>query len=164
MIPAGNKANRLSSVNYSTKQFIIIIIIIIIIIFIIITFAKNTIAICQKSQETGDFITICKLGSFKNPFAIITSLSEFWFRFKKIILLVQTKKVTSMNYGSSRSGWKLWRWVRLDLIFTMRDYASVPNWIHSNNSLAVAETTILNIILHGTSPKWSYRPPHSAQR
>ena len=27
----------------------------------------------------------------------------------------------SMNYGSSTSSWKPWRWVRLDLILTMRD-------------------------------------------
>ena len=31
------------------------------------------------------------------------------------------KKVISMNYGSSTSSWKPWRWVKLDLIFTMRD-------------------------------------------
>ena len=48
------------------------------------------------------FISICKLGSFKNPFATITSLSELYFRFR-FILLVQTKKVISMNYGSSTS-------------------------------------------------------------
>ena len=37
------------------------------------------------------------------------------------LLLVQTKKVISMNYSSSTSSWKPWRWVRLDLILTMRD-------------------------------------------
>ena len=40
-------------------------------------FAENTTAICQKSHEPGDFITICKFGSFKNPLAMITGLSEF---------------------------------------------------------------------------------------
>ena len=29
------------------------------------------------------------------------------------------KKVISMNYGSSTSSWKPWRWMRLDLIFSM---------------------------------------------
>ena len=67
------------------------------------------------------FISICKFGSFKNPFAMITSLSELYFRFRRFILLVQTKKVISMNYGSSTSSWKPWRWMRLDLIFSMRD-------------------------------------------
>ena len=38
-----------------------------------------------------------KFGSFKNPFATITSLSEPYFRFK-FILLVHMKKVIYMNY------------------------------------------------------------------
>ena len=67
------------------------------------------------------FISICKFRSFKNPFATITSLSELDFRFRRFILLVQTKKVISMNYGSCTSSWKPCRWVRLDLILTMRD-------------------------------------------
>ena len=49
------------------------------------------------------FISICKFDSFKNPFATIASLSELYFRFRRFILLVQTKKVISMNYGSSTS-------------------------------------------------------------
>ena len=49
------------------------------------------------------FSSVCKFGSFKNPFATITSLSELWFRFRRFILLVQTKKVISMNYDSSTS-------------------------------------------------------------
>ena len=38
------------------------------------------------------------------------------------------KKVISMNYGSSKSSQKLWSWVRLDLIFSMRN-------IHINSNL-----------------------------
>ena len=75
------------------------------------------------------FISICKFRSFKNPFATITSLSELDFRFRRFILLVQTKKVISMNYGSCTSSWKPCRWVRLDLILTMRDI-----YINSNVS------------------------------
>ena len=37
------------------------------------------------------------------------------------ILLVQVEKVISLNYGSSTSCWKQWRWVRFDLILMMRD-------------------------------------------
>ena len=66
------------------------------------------------------FSSICKSGRLKNPFASITSLSELYFRFR-FILLVQTKKVIPMNYGSSTSSWKPWRWVRFDLILTMRE-------------------------------------------
>ena len=44
-------------------------------------------------------ISICKFGTFTNPFATITSLSELNFRFRRFIMLVQTKKVISINYG-----------------------------------------------------------------
>ena len=47
--------------------------------------------------------SLCKFGSFKNPFATITSLSGLYFRFRRFVLLVQTKKVISMDYGSSTS-------------------------------------------------------------
>ena len=49
------------------------------------------------------FISIYKFGSFKNPFATITSPSELYFRIRRFILLVQTKKVISMNYDSITS-------------------------------------------------------------
>ena len=64
------------------------------------------------------FISICNFGSFNYPLATITSLSKLYFGFRRFILLGQIKEDVSMNYGSSRSSWKLWRWVRLDL---MRD-------------------------------------------
>ena len=73
------------------------------------------------------FISICKFGSFKSPFATITGLCEISFRFRRFILLVQTKKVISINYGSSTSTWKRWRWVKLDLTLSMRD-----RYIYSN--------------------------------
>ena len=67
------------------------------------------------------FISISKFDSFKNPFATISSLSELHFTCWRFILLVQTKEVISLSYGSSRSSWKPWRWLRRNLIFTMRD-------------------------------------------
>ena len=76
------------------------------------------------------FISICKFGSFKNPFATINSLSEVYFQIRRFILLVQTQKVISMYYGSSSSSWKPWRLVRLDPIFSMRDI-----YINSNLNL-----------------------------
>ena len=93
------------------------------------TFVENTISNSPKVPRTkflgSDglfcFISTCKCGSFKNPFATITSLCELSFRFRRFILLVQTAKVISMNYGSSTSCWKQWRWVRFDLIPMVRD-------------------------------------------
>ena len=52
---------------------------------------------------------------------MITSLYELSLKIIKFFSLVQTKKVISMNYASSTSSWKPWRWMRLDLIFSMRD-------------------------------------------
>ena len=49
------------------------------------------------------FISICKFGSFNNPFETITNLFKLYFRYRRFILLVQTKKVISMNYGSITS-------------------------------------------------------------
>ena len=102
------------------------------------TFVENTIGNSPKvtrakflgSNGLFCFISICKFGSFKNPFATITSLPELYFRFRRFILLVQMKKGISMNYGSNTSSWKPWRWVRLDLILLMRD-------IHINCNLSL---------------------------
>ena len=72
------------------------------------TFVENTISNSPKVKFLGSdrlfcFSSICKFGSYKNAFATITSLSELYFRFRGFTLLVQTKKVISMNYGSSKS-------------------------------------------------------------
>ena len=100
------------------------------------TFVKNTIGNSPKvlrakflgSDRLFHFISICKFGRFKNPFATTTSLSELYFRFRRTFLLVQMKKVISINYGSCASSWKPWRWVRLDQILTIMD-------IHINSNL-----------------------------
>ena len=57
---------------------------------------RTLLAICQKVLRTkflgSDglfyFSSMCKFGSFKNLFAMITSLSEIYFRFRRFILLV----------------------------------------------------------------------------
>ena len=92
------------------------------------------------------FISISKFGSFKNPFAVITSLPELYFRMRRFILLLQMKKVISMNYGSSARSWKPQRWMRLDLVFSMGDI-----YINSNpkpfTKLASSRSTVLKDIL-----------------
>ena len=73
------------------------------------TFDENTISNLPKvprakflgSKGLFCFISICKLGSFKNPLATITSVSELYLRIRRFILLVQMNKVIYMNYGSS---------------------------------------------------------------
>ena len=132
------------------------------------TFVENTISNLPKvprakflgSDGLICFISICKFGSFKNPFALITSLSKLYFRFRRFILLVQKKKnVISINYGSSTSCWKPRRWVRFDLILTMSNI-----YINSNLNPEFKEALNLKISSHGTSLKWSTRPFKSVQQ
>ena len=69
-------------------------------------FLRTLLAIRQKSLELSfwkvmDFyVFVLFFGSFKNPFAKITSLSELYIRFRRFILLVQTEKFISMNYAA----------------------------------------------------------------
>ena len=64
------------------------------------TFFENTISnlpIVLRAKFLGSngpfcFSSICKFGCFKNPFAMITRRSELYFRFRRFILLVETKK------------------------------------------------------------------------
>ena len=99
-------------------------------------FVENTISYLSKvmrakflgSNRLFCFNSIFKFGSFKNPFATISSLSELYFWIRRLILFMQTKKMISVNYGSSTSTWKPWRSVRPNLIISMRD-------IHINSNL-----------------------------
>ena len=65
----------------------------------------------------------------RNLLQQVLSLSEFYFRFGRFILLVQTKRVISINYGRSTSSWKPWTRVRLHLIFRMR-YIFINSNLH----------------------------------
>ena len=120
---------------------------------------RTLLAIRQKSQESNfceaidSYInSISKFGSFKNPLATITSLPEVYFRLRKFVLLIQTKKVISRNYGSNTSSWKPWRWVRLELILSIRN-------IHINTNLnplikftsSSRSTTFIDILLWNIS-------------
>ena len=93
------------------------------------TFVENTISNSpnvQRAKFLGSdrlfcLSSICKFGSFKNPFAMITSLSELYFRFRTFILLVQTKKSDLYELWQQLKQLKTMEISRLDLIFTMND-------------------------------------------
>ena len=77
-------------------------------------FAENTISNAPEimrakflgSDKLFCFISISLSGSFKTPFETTTSLPEIYFGFRRFILLVQTIKVISMSYDSSKSSSK----------------------------------------------------------
>ena len=91
------------------------------------------------------FISILKIVSLKNPFATITRISELSFRFRRFILLVQTKKCKFYELWQQYKQPKKWRWVRLDLRLKWGIYTSIPTWNHTQNSLSAAEAPSLKI-------------------
>ena len=91
------------------------------------------------------FISICRFGSFKNPLTI-TNLPEFYFRFRRFILLVQMKKKRFLwTMGATRAAknhgdqWLLTWYIQWGI------NASILTWNHSQSSLAVAEALILRM-------------------
>ena len=75
----------------------------------------------EEVMESFVLVVYASLAASRIFFATITSLSELYFRCRRFILLVQTNKVISVNYGSSLSSQKPWRLVRFDLILRMRN-------------------------------------------
>ena len=74
---------------------------------------------------------------------LLACLNFIWSSIDRSVLLIQTKKVISMNYGSSTNSSEPWRRVRLDLIFMMRHI-----YIKSNlNPLTVFTSTSRRIEL-----------------
>ena len=71
------------------------------------TFVENTIsnspnvpsAKFLESDGLFCFSIICKFGSFSNPFATITSLSELYFRFRRFILWTIAASQAAENHG-----------------------------------------------------------------
>ena len=73
---------------------------------------------------------------------MITSLCLLYFRFRRFIFFVQTKKVISMNYGSSsRSSWKSRRWMRHDLILLIKNIFIIPNLNSLTKCLSSSRST-----------------------
>ena len=104
------------------------------------------------------YYSICNFGSFKKPFATIISLSEIHFRFRRCILLIQTKKVIFMNYSENHGDeWKLWRWARLDLILIMRDIFINSNLNPLTKITGSSRSTEFKIYSHGASRKSSQK-------
>ena len=78
---------------------------------------------------------------------MITSLFEPYLRFKRSIILLQTK-IISMSSCSSTNTWKPWRSVRLDLIFRISN-------IYINSNLK----TLIKFTSSSTSTDFKDFPP-----
>ena len=97
---------------------------------------------------------------------MITSLSEIYFRIIRFILLVQTKKGISVNYGSSTNSWKPWRWVRLDLISSMRDICINSNlnpFMFQPEPSSCRSTEVKDILLWNISQMFTKTIPISTR-
>ena len=114
------------------------------------TFVENTISNFLKlltAQFLGCdglfcFISICKFGCFRNPFATITSMSDLYFRLKLFCWYKQKKAAAKAaeNHGDKWGlTWYLWWSI----------YTLTPTWTHSQNSLAATEAPNLKISSHG---------------
>ena len=66
---------------------------------------------------------------------------SFWYK----------QKVISMNYGCSTSGWKPWRCVRLNLVFSMRDICIKSN-LNPLTKLTSSSTTTTKLMTTKTIP------------
>ena len=119
----------------------------------IFTFVESTINDLPKVQSFQDvikcfFISICKFDNFKDPFAMITSLSELTLDSDLLCWWIMAGAQAAENHGDEW-GLTLNLWLGI--------YTSIPTWTKSQNSLAAAEKVSLKISYHGTSLKWSKR-------
>ena len=88
------------------------------------------------------FYIISTFGSFRNPFARVSSLSQLPFRCRRFILLAKTKSAIFVSYGDSKGSCKLLRWTRLNLTFRKSDIS-----INLNFNSVSAEEAIMTFTL-----------------
>ena len=89
---------------------------------------RTLLAICQMCQGPSfwEVINSFVLVAYASLAASTTLLQwllaclNFILDSEDVFCCYKWKKMFSMNYGSSTSCWKPWRWVRFDLILTMR--------------------------------------------
>ena len=92
--------------------------------------------------------------SFKNPFAMLTSLSELNFTFRRFTLLVKMKEVKTMTAAQATENhgddWGLTWYLQWGI------YTSIPTWNHSQNSLAAAEALTLSYAMKQGTLFWFF--------
>ena len=93
-------------------------------------------------------ISVCKFGSFKDPFATDTSLSSLSeLQIQRIYSVGTNKKSDFYELWQQHKQLGPWRWVRLELIFTMRDTYISSNLNLLTNFTSGSRKTEFNDIL-----------------
>ena len=90
---------------------------------------RALLAIRQKSRESSfwevieSFVLVAYacFAALRTLLQRLLACLNFTLDSEDLFCWYKRKKVISMNYDNSKSCWKPWRWVRLDLIPTMRD-------------------------------------------
>ena len=89
---------------------------------------RTLLAICQKSQEPSVWelmdsfalLAYASLAALRPLLQWLLACLNFYFRFRRFIIATHQKS-DFHELWQHTSTCKPWRWVRLDLIFTMRD-------------------------------------------
>ena len=97
-----------------------------------------------KTRLLKSFISICKFGSFKNPFSMTTlnfTLAAedlpFWYKWKNWFLWTMSAAQGAENHG--------YEW-GLTWYFLWGIYTSFPTWTPSQNLLAAAKAPSLKLV------------------
>ena len=83
----------------------------------------------QDQISSGSGLAYGSLAVSKTLWQQLLACLNFFLDSKDLFCWYKWKKRISMNYGSSTSSWKLWWWMRLNLILAMQDI-----YINSNLS------------------------------
>ena len=126
---------------------------------------RTLLALCQKSWERSfwgvmdSFVSLAyaSLATSRSLLQRLLACLNFTLDSEDLFCWYKRKNVISM------SSWKPWGWVRLDLIFAIRDIYINSNLKHSQNLLAAAEALNLIKSSHETTLKWSRRMYQSAR-
>lgn len=130
------------------------------------TFVEDTISNLQvtrikflEQDRHFCFISKSNFGRFNKPFPTITSMPYVGLRWRRFVLLVQTNKLSSMSYDSSKSRWEEWRQILFDLIFWIGEI-----YINSNLTIWEAPISSHKTSLNHKKPQLLYNQSHAIKR
>ena len=96
------------------------------------TLLRTLLPICQKSRESrfwkvmDSFVLLASLATSRTLSEKLLACLNFTLESKNLSFWYKQKEMISMSYDSNTSSWKPCKWVRLDLIFSIGIYTSIP--------------------------------------